>query len=109
MGNFNSFYVFYHDAQTDSWVEKGMKHVKNMFSVTALSWKMNGSQLAVGGYCGILDIYNAYLRRVWYKDTFEFIYVSNGQVIVKQLGEIMIVLKSRFGYAITKVDIFQDR
>ncbi len=110
IGTFNSFYVFHHGTQSNNaWVEKDTKFVKNMFSVTALSQKMNGSQLAVGAYCGIVDIYEAYLRHVWYKDIFDFFYVSNGQVIVKKLGEVMIVLKSRFGYAITKVDIFRER
>ncbi len=112
IGNYNCFYVYCHDKQTNTWAEKGVKHVENMFSVTALSWKTDGSQLAVGGFCGVLDIYDACTSRECYKDTFEFIYANNGQVIVKQLGkreEIRIVLKSRFGYAITKIDIFQER
>ncbi len=114
IGNFNSFYIFcYDDTETYSWVENGVKHIDNMFSVTALSWKTDGSQLAVGGLCGMLDIYEAYTRHLLYKDSFELLYDNNGQVIVKRLGkgeeEMRIVLKSRFGYAVKKVNIFQER
>ncbi len=112
LGNFNCFYVYCHDKQTNAWDEKVVKYVENMFSVTALSWKTDGSQLVVGGFCGLLDIYDICLKRERYKDAFEFIYANNGQVIVKELGkgeEIKVVLKSQFGYDITKMNIFRKR
>ena len=38
------------------------------------------SQLAVGGLCGNVDIFDAYVRKEHYQGTFEFTYVTKSQV-----------------------------
>jgi intraflagellar transport protein 172 len=81
-----------------------------MYTVTALGWKADGSRLAVGALCGVVDVYDACIKRTKYKGKFEFTYVSLSQVIVKRLGSgARIVLKSHFGCEITKINIFKDR
>jgi intraflagellar transport protein 172 len=86
------------------------QQVENMYTVTALGWKADGSRLAVGALCGVVDIYDACIKRTKYKGKFEFTYVSLSQVIVKRLGSgARIVLKSHFGCEITKINIFKDR
>ncbi len=55
--------------------------IENLYSVTAMEWKADGSKLAVGTLCG-----DACLRRHRYKGAFEFTYVSKSQVIVKRLS-----------------------
>ncbi|CAM9155505.1 unnamed protein product, partial [Chrysoparadoxa australica] len=108
VGNFNSFYVF--AARGDEWEEAGVKKVDNLYSVTALGWKTDGSRLAVGALCGVVDLYDACVKRSRYKGRFEFTYVSLSQVIVKRLTTgARIVLKSHFGCEILKINIFQDR
>lgn len=81
-----------------------------MYSVTALTWRADGSRLAVGSLCGAVDIYDACVKRTRYKGRFELTYVSLSQVIVKRLSSgSRIVLKSHFACEISRVNIYQDR
>ena len=110
VGNFDSFYVFALNHRTGAWEDVGIKHVPNLYSVTSLAWKRDGSRVAVGALAGVCDVYDACVRRSRYKGKFEFTYVSLSQVIVKRLSNGgRIVLKSLFGCEITKINIFQDR
>jgi intraflagellar transport protein 172 len=110
VGNFDSFYVFALNARTGAWEDVGVKHVPNLYSVTSLAWKRDGSRVAVGALAGVCDVYDACVRRARYKGKFEFTYVSPSQVIVKRLANGgRIVLKSLYGCEITKINIFQDR
>ena len=81
-----------------------------MYTTSALCWKEDGSRLAVGALCGVVDVYDACVRRYRYKGRFEFTYVSLSQVIVKRLSSgARIVLSSQYGCEITKINIFHDR
>lgn len=87
-----------------------MLKIENLYTVTALGWKADGSRLAIGALCGIVDIYDACIKRTSYRGKFEFTYVSLSQVIVKRLGSgARIVLKSQFGCEVLKINIFKDR
>ena len=66
--------------------------IENLYSVTALEWKADGSSLAVGNLCGGVDVFDACLRRHRYKGAFDFTYVSKSQVIVKRLASGKITL-----------------
>lgn len=44
-----------------------MKTVENLYTVTALGWKPDGSRLSVGALCGNVDLYDACMRRHRYK------------------------------------------
>lgn len=110
VGNFNSFYTFGFQAKTGNWELVGTKTIPNLYSVTALAWKADGSRLAVGSACGALDLFDACVRRYRYKGKFEFTYVSLSQVIVKRLATgARVVVRSAFGCEITKLNVFQDR
>ena len=61
--------------------------IENMYTVTALGWKPDGSRLSVGSLCGGVDMFDACIRRHMYKGKFEFTYVSNSQVQLRlELG-----------------------
>ncbi|OQS01442.1 intraflagellar transport protein [Achlya hypogyna] len=110
VGNFNSFYTYTHQAKTDSWEAVGVKTIDNLYSVTSLGWKHDGSRLAVGSVCGALDLFDACVRRYRYKGKFEFTYVSLSQVIVKRIATGQrVIVRSSFGCEITKLNVFQDR
>eukprot|EP00939_MAST-03C_sp_MAST-3C-sp1_P000124 g124.t1 len=110
LGNFNRFYVYGHNARTGTWEESSMRSIDNLYSVTALSWKADGSRLSVGALCGVVDIYDACLKRCRYRGKYEFTYVSLSQVLIKELATGAIVnLKSSHGHEITSIDIFQER
>jgi len=83
VGNFDSFYTFSYSKAGDTWEEKEIKVVENMYSVTAMAWKNNGSTLALGSLCGLLDTYEACIKRYTYKQ-FEITYVSPSQVLIRR-------------------------
>lgn len=110
LGAYNRLHVFNLNIRRNLWEEAGIKEVKDMYSVTAMSWKLDGSRLCVGTLAGAVDAYDACLRRYRYKGKFEFTYVSLSQVIVKRLQTgTRIVLKSHFQYEIIKINIYQDQ
>lgn len=109
-GTFNRFYVISYNSTRKVWEEVGIKQIDNFYSVSALSWKPDGSKLCVGSMTGAVDIYDACVKRHKYKGKFEFTYVSKTAVIVKELksGK-RIVLKSVYGWEIEKINIYRDR
>lgn len=110
LGNYDSFYTYTRDKDTMGWEEKPVTRVENMYSVTALDWKKDGSKLAVGTLCGIVDLYDVCLKRTMYKGGFELTYVSHSQVIVRQVDtNAKIVVRSHYGCEITKTNIYQSR
>jgi intraflagellar transport protein 172 len=111
VGNWNCFFIYSYDNKTESWREISRKDIPNLHSVTALSWKSDGSKIAIGATCGVADIYDACLRRFRYRGSFEFTYISPSQVIVKRLSNNeRVVIKSNFeGVEINRINIFQNR
>ena len=139
VGSFNRFRTFrLGQGMAAEWEAGPVKHIENLYTITALAWKCDGSRLTVGSLCGAVDLFDACLRRVRYKGKFEFTYVSMSTVIVKRLATgarsildsqapasrvtpdltpripvhtgARIILKSQFGYEITnRINIFQDR
>ena len=109
VGNFDCFYTYSYNAKTEGWDENEVKVVENMYSVTSMSWKHNGSTLGVGTLCGLLDLYDACIRRYTYKKIFELTYVSPSQVLVRKKSEKHSnLLKSKFGNEILKISIHAD-
>ncbi|KIZ07625.1 Intraflagellar transport protein [Monoraphidium neglectum] len=110
VGGFNRLYIFARGGPKGLWQPAGVKQIDNMFAVTAASWKPDGSKLAVGGLRGNVDIWDACIRRTKHKGKFELTYVSKKAVIVKTLATgSRIVLKSVYGYEVSKVSVYQGR
>jgi len=110
LGNYNRFLVFAWHPKRSEWAEVVQREVPNLYSVTALSWRADGSRLIVGSLCGGVDMFDVCIRRSRYRDSHEFTYVSLSQVIVKSLRSgARIVLKSNVGFEIKKINIFQER
>jgi intraflagellar transport protein 172 len=100
VGNYNKSFVYSFNQTTGTWDEAGVREVENLLSVTALAWKADGSRLALGALCGVVDLYDACLRRVRYRGTFEFTYVSLSEVIIKTLStgvSVAVGSKGNFG------------
>ena len=110
LGAYNTLQVLLYNHQRGVWEDAGHKKIQNLYSVSALEWKPDGSTLAVGNVAGCVDCWEACVKKVNYMGKFEFTYVSQSQVIVKRLQTgSRIVLKSRFGHEIAKVNIKDDR
>jgi len=110
LGNFNCFLVYAWHPKNGEWNEVVRREVPNLYTVTALGWRADGSRLIVGSLCGGVDMFDVCIRRSRYRGTHEFTYVSLSQVIVKSLSTgARIVLKSNVGFEIRKINIFQER
>ncbi|KAI8903741.1 hypothetical protein EDD86DRAFT_195465 [Gorgonomyces haynaldii] len=110
LGSFDRLHVFNYVPSKLQWEEAPTKYIENLYTVSSLAWKPDGSRLVVGNMTNAVELYDCCLRRSRYKGKFEFNYVSPSQVIVKRLSTgSRIVLKSHYGYEIQKVNIFQDQ
>jgi len=110
VGSFNMFSLFSWNSVDKCWVRKLARSVENMYSVTALTWKPNGSALALGTSCGLVDVYNAAYRHYLYKDAYDITYVSPTEALIHDKGtpnSSPIVIQSSYG-EITKIDILPE-
>ncbi|MCO5605228.1 hypothetical protein L7F22_059408 [Adiantum nelumboides] len=110
LGSYNGFHVFQKTCSENVWEDWGRQEVENSYSISMVGWKPDGSQVAIGGFCGNVDLYDAYVKRQRYSDKFEFIYLSEGQVILTQLSPYTkMLLQSQFGWQIMRINIYMDQ
>lgn len=110
VGGFNRFRAYQYSTRRSQWEESAPVDVPNLYAVTAVSWKRDGSRVFVGGLCGGVDMYDACLKRYKYKGKFEMVYTSPSQVIVRRLSNNeRITMKSENAYEITKINVYNDR
>ncbi|XP_076128236.1 intraflagellar transport protein 172 homolog [Alosa pseudoharengus] len=111
LGSFDRLRVFNWSPRRGNWDEAPPKEIPNLYTITALAWKKDGSRLCAGTLCGAVELFDCCLRRILYKNKFEIIYVGLSQVLVKNMSTgTRVVLKSQFGYEIGEVKILgKDR
>ncbi|XP_076872854.1 intraflagellar transport protein 172 homolog [Brachyhypopomus gauderio] len=106
LGSYDRLRVFNWNPRRASWDEASPKEIPNLYTITALAWKKDGSRLCAGTLCGGVEQFDCCLRRSIYKNKFEMTYVGLSQVIVKNLSTgTRVVLKSHYGYEIDEVKI----
>ncbi|XP_062507829.1 intraflagellar transport protein 172 homolog isoform X2 [Corticium candelabrum] len=111
IGSFNRLRMYNYSPRRGVWDEAMKKDIANLYSVTALSWKRDGSRVAAGALCGNVELFDCALKRSVYQNKFEMTYVGLSQVIVKNLTTgTRINLRSHYGYEIDEVKIMgKDR
>ncbi|CAD7963993.1 unnamed protein product [Amoebophrya sp. A25] len=110
LGNYNRYFVFAWHARNREWQEVAVKEVPNLYTITSLCWRPDGSRLLMGTLCGSVELFDACIKRARYKGEYEFTYISLSQVIVKNLSTgSRIVLKSNVGYEIKKINVYKER
>ncbi|XP_046660390.1 intraflagellar transport protein 172 homolog isoform X2 [Homalodisca vitripennis] len=112
IGSYDRVRVFSWSPRKASWQEEPPKEIPDLYTVTALAWKRDGSRVACGALCGSVELFESVLKRTVWKDKFEMTYVGPSQVLVKPLqGDARgVILKSQFGHEIDDVRIMgQDR
>uniref|UniRef100_A0A3P8XGI6 IF140/IFT172/WDR19 TPR domain-containing protein n=1 Tax=Esox lucius TaxID=8010 RepID=A0A3P8XGI6_ESOLU len=111
IGSYDRLRVFNWGPRKGAWDEASPKEIPNLYTITALAWKKDGSRLCAGTLCGGVEQFDCCLRRSIYKNKFEMTFVGLSQVIVKNLSTGMrVVLKSHYGYEIDEVKIMgKDR
>uniref|UniRef100_A0A7N5KMR4 Intraflagellar transport protein 172 homolog n=1 Tax=Ailuropoda melanoleuca TaxID=9646 RepID=A0A7N5KMR4_AILME len=111
LGSYDRLRVLNWSPRRSIWEEAKPKEIANLYTVTALAWKRDGSRLCAGTLCGGVEQFDCCLRRSIYKNKFELTYVGPSQVIVKNLSSgTRVVLKSHYGYEVEEVKILgQER
>lgn len=111
VGSYDRLRVFNWNSRRSVYDESAPKEIPNLYTITALAWKKDGSRLCVGTLCGGVEQFDCCLRRSIYKNKFEMTYVGLSQVIVKNLSTgTRVVLKSHYGYEFDEVKIMgRDR
>lgn len=107
VGSYDRIRVFAWSPRLNTWSESAPKNIKNLYSVTALAWRRDGSRLTVGSVCGAVLIFESVLRRTVWQDKFELTFVAPSQVLLKSLQEPndKMVIESQMGLEIDDVRI----
>ncbi|KAE8286539.1 Intraflagellar transport protein 172-like protein [Larimichthys crocea] len=110
-GSYDRLRVFNWAPRRGVWDEAKPKEILNLYTITSLAWKKDGSRLCAGTLCGGVELFDCCLRRTIYKNKFEITYVGLSQVLVRNLSSgTRVVLKSYYGYEIEEVKIMgKDR
>ena len=112
LGNFNKFFLYAYNQRRGIWDELACKNVPNLYSVSAISWKKDGSKIVIGNLCGSVDMFDVFManKAGGKKGKFEITYVSPSHVNIKRIdnGE-RTQLKSSSGSEITRINIYKDR
>ncbi|TRY86956.1 hypothetical protein DNTS_000647 [Danionella cerebrum] len=107
VGSYDRLRVFNWSPRKGTWDEASPKEIPNLYTITALSWKKDGSRLSVGTLCGGVEMFDCCLRRSLYKNKFEMTYVGLSQNLSSGTR---VVLKSQYGYEIDEVKVMgKDR
>lgn len=111
MGSYDRLRVFNWAQRRGVWDEAKPKEIQNLYTITSLAWKKDGSRLCAGTLCGGVELFDCCLRRTIYKNKFEMTYVGLSQVMVRNLTTgTRVALKSYYGYEIEGVKIMgKDR
>ncbi|XP_065212288.1 intraflagellar transport protein 172 homolog [Planococcus citri] len=107
VGSFNRLRLFIWSTARQTWEEGAVKELKNLYSVTGLSWRRDGSRVVCGSLCGALILFESILKKTVWKNKFEMTYVGPSQVLVKSTdpNEGSLTLKSELGLEINDVRI----
>eukprot|EP01105_Mastigella_eilhardi_P013040 TRINITY_DN2967_c0_g1_i2.p1 TRINITY_DN2967_c0_g1~~TRINITY_DN2967_c0_g1_i2.p1 ORF type:complete len:926 (-),score=269.09 TRINITY_DN2967_c0_g1_i2:2602-5379(-) len=102
--------VFSYSLSQKQWEESSVLDIPNLYTVTTMSFKCDGSKLTLGSLCGTVELYNASIRQYRYKGKYLVTYVSPGQVLVRRLatGQ-QLMLCTALPLEITRVAVQQDR
>jgi intraflagellar transport protein 172 len=120
LANTDRCVVFSWDSNRRSWKEAPAIEAKNLYTITALDWKPDGSQITTGSLCGSVDTFDACMRRYVYRNKYEFTYTSPSAVLIKVLPDAAAhdaelaalpdtMISSKYGAEITKLNIYSDR
>eukprot|EP00049_Salpingoeca_infusionum_P011387 m.198132 g.198132 ORF g.198132 m.198132 type:complete len:1733 (+) comp14914_c0_seq4:203-5401(+) len=106
VGSFNRLRVYDYNMRRSTWTQSNPKDIQNLYSVTSMCWKPDGSRLIVGNLCGGVESFDCCLKKVVYKGKFDFTYVGPSQVIVKKIATgTRLVLRSQHGYELEKINV----
>uniref|UniRef100_A0A0K0F112 Intraflagellar transport protein osm-1 (inferred by orthology to a C. elegans protein) n=1 Tax=Strongyloides venezuelensis TaxID=75913 RepID=A0A0K0F112_STRVS len=107
-GSFNRLRLMIWNQRRGAWDEGNTLDIKNLYTITSLSWKPDGSTIVVGSLCGAVIAIDCSLKKILLKNQFEVTYVSPSQIVIKdtvsEYGN-NISIRSNKGYNIRDIRI----
>uniref|UniRef100_A0A0N4ZD27 WD_REPEATS_REGION domain-containing protein n=1 Tax=Parastrongyloides trichosuri TaxID=131310 RepID=A0A0N4ZD27_PARTI len=107
-GSFNRLRLMIWNQRRGAWDEGNVLDIKNLYTITSLSWKQDGSTIVVGSLCGAVIAIDCSLKKILLKNQFEVTYVSPSQIVVKDTvtnDGFTSSIKSNKGYNIRDIRI----
>ncbi|EAL39797.1 AGAP005330-PA [Anopheles gambiae str. PEST] len=107
VGSYDRLRIFSWSPRQNAWAESLCKTIPNLYTVTAVCWRKDGSRLAVGSLCGAVLAYESVLRRTIWQDKFELTFVAPSQVLLRSLHEPIttMLVESQLGLEIDDIRI----
>ncbi|KYM98440.1 hypothetical protein ALC62_10796, partial [Cyphomyrmex costatus] len=112
VGSWDKVRIFDWSPRRSIWEETNVRDLPNFYTVTALSWRRDGSKLVIGGLCGSVEQFETILRRTVVRGSHEVAYVGPSQVVIRPLSDSSqrpIVIRSQTGLEIEDVRILGRR
>jgi len=117
VGSFDAFFVYAVDPRRRVFRLVTKKHVPNLYTVSALAWRKDGSRLALGALRGNVDVYDACVRRRRLTtrrsgESYDVAFTSHAAFVVRRLrDDAKCILRSKGGLEIAEdsVAIKRDR
>lgn len=70
LGNFNKFFVYSYNQKKASYEEIIWKTVPNLYTVSAIAWKKDGSKIVFGNLWGSIDMFEVRFKSIKHKGKF---------------------------------------
>ncbi|XP_071649354.1 intraflagellar transport protein 172 homolog isoform X3 [Temnothorax longispinosus] len=112
VGSWDKVRIFDWTPRRSVWEETNVRDLPNFYTVTALSWRRDGSKLVIGGLCGGVEQFETILRRTVVRGSHEVAYVGPSQVVIRPLSDSSqrpIVIRSQTGLEIEDVRVLGRR
>ncbi len=71
--------VYSWSPRKNLWEENQSKEFQNLYTITTLAWKRDGSRIAAGSLCGGVELFESVLKRSIWRGKFELTYVGPSQ------------------------------
>ncbi|KHJ47184.1 WD domain, G-beta repeat protein [Trichuris suis] len=106
LGSYDKFRTYSWSNKKSGWVEGDLILVKNMYTITAMSWKSDSSKIAIGGLCGAVELFDCCLKQLSIGRGFDVSYTGYNQILVKsRKGTERLTLRSRYADEISDVRV----
>ncbi|XP_076179801.1 intraflagellar transport protein Oseg2 [Ptiloglossa arizonensis] len=107
IGSWNKIRILDWSPRRSIWEEANVRSLPNFYTVTAISWRRDGSRLLVGSLCGAVEQFETVLKRTVIRGSHEVAYVGPSQVVIRPLheGNRPVIIRSQMGYEIEDVKV----
>ncbi|KAE9551982.1 hypothetical protein FO519_004806 [Halicephalobus sp. NKZ332] len=105
-GSFDRLKLMSWSQRRGAWDEGQVMTIKNLYVITALAWKPDGSTIICGNITGLVLAIDCALKKSLIKNQFETTFVSPSQVVVRDINtDHRCVVRSEKGLSITDIRV----